>query len=303
MKRRSINDDESKSFEDDENGSKLGLFKGDAPNNDYGWSNILGDDGEGGRVIADIVNSSASLSNQSTTDGERASADIFLNQMPNFDGNEQGRRNSNTPKKTKRKSLTLSGNDSNSNSDHPDLSSLIASELTKLSIEDRIKALEEVHGVVENIEEDPEEIDSLFDQVKEELKRLRYKQAYEKAAFLSSTYVNDPEFVLPFLRADNYNPRPAAIRLAEHFKYKLELFGEHTLVRDIIYEDLSENEKIILESGFVQTMPASDRAGRQVVVCNMREFLKVGTLRNCVRSVAIVRSCRWELSLEKSVYC
>jgi len=293
MKRRSINDDESKSFEDDENGSKLRLFKGDARNNDDGWCNILGGDGEGGHVIADIVNSSASLSNESTADEERASADIFLNQMPNFDGRGRGRRNSNTPKKTKRKSLTLSGTNSNNNSDHPDLSSLIASELTKLSIEDRIKALEEVHGVVENIEEDPEEIDSLFDQVKEELKRLRYKQAYEKAAFLSSTYVNDPEFVLPFLRADNYNPRPAAIRLAEHFKYKLELFGEHTLVRDIMYEDLSEDEKIILKSGFVQTLPASDRAGRQVVVCNMCEFLKVGTLRNCIRAM-------WYLSMRNS---
>ena len=203
-------------------------------------------------------------------------------QAKNFRGNQSGFPGSYTQKKAKRKAQGSDGTD-NPDSEHSDLSSLIASELTKLSIEDRVKALEEVHGVVQNIEEDPNEINKLFDKVKEELKRLRYKQAYEKAAFLSSTYVNNPQFVLSFLRADNYNPRHTAIRLTEHFKFKLELFGEHTLVRDILYDDLTEEEKVILNSGFFNFLPSTDRAGRQIVACNMNKFLEIGNLMNVVR--------------------
>jgi hypothetical protein len=240
------------------------------------WCGMIGHDNGGENAIADTIISAAPITNG--MNGVVA-PDMFLNQNA-YDWNGLGHRNnSTTPKKSKRKS------GSDKNNDQPDLTSLIASELTKLSIEDRIKTLEEVHGVVEHTEEDTEEINKLFDQVKEELKRLRHKQAYEKAAFLSNAYVNDPEFVLLFLRSENYKPRPAAIRLAEHFKYKLELFGEHTLIRDIMYDDLNKDEKSILKSGFVQTLPASDRAGRQIVVCNMSEFLKIGTLKNVVRFI------------------
>ena len=204
-------------------------------------------------------------------------ADIFLNQT------------SQTFNKVRRRRSRTKNNDQHDNvgvssSKHTDLSSLIASELSRLSIEDREKALEEIHGVVEVSDEDPMEIQNLLDQVKEELKRIRYKQAYEKAAFLSSAYVTDPDFVIYFLRTDNYNPRKAAIRLVEHFKYKLELFGEHTLVRDIMYDDLSEVEKNILNSGFVYCLPKPDRAGRHVMICNLSEFLKTGTLMDMVRS-------------------
>ena len=258
MKRRSINDDSDAHS----NNSTPGCF-----------STCQG--GVAENAVTDTANFNSAASFTRDTKSVK-SAGSFLNQ-----GWE--RRKSKVLKKPKRKSLVSVGGDTANTNDHPDLSSLIASELTKLSIEDRVKALEEIHGVVEDIEEDPKEIHKLFDQVKEELKRIRYKQAYEKAAFLSSTYVINPDFVLPFLRADSYNPRHAAIRLAEHFKYKLELFGEHTLVRDIFYDDLTADEKLILNSGFVETLPTTDRAGRQIILCNMSDFLKVGNLKNVVR--------------------
>lgn len=273
MERRTINRDESSLLGDENIVTNAMKLEEKARNYGAGCCGMIGHDG-GENSIADTVNSATLITNE--TNGI-ISTNMFLNQNA-YDWNGRHRNNT-TPKKPKRKSGADKSND------QPDLSSLIASELTKLSMEDRIKALEEVHGVVENIEEDPEEINKLFDQVKEELKRLRCKQAYEKAAFLSSAYVNDPEFVLPFLRADDYHPRPAAIRLAEHFKYKLELFGEHTLVRDIMYDDLNNDEKAILNSGIMQTLPASDRAGRQITVCNLSEFLKIGTLKNCIRAM------------------
>lgn len=180
------------------------------------------------------------------------------------------------------------------------LSTLIASELSKMTLEDREKVLEEVHGVVENNQEDPDEIQILFEKVQEELKRIRYKQAYEKAAFLSNTYVTDPEFVLHFLRADNYKPRKAAVRLVEHFKHKLELFGEDALVREIMYDDLTEDEKAILRTGFVQVLPDTDRAGRYVFVCNLSEFLNTGTMRDMIRATWYLSVRTTQMATNKS---
>jgi len=271
-------------FDDDNTVTNSMEFEETFRNCGAAWCGMIGHDNGGENAIADTVNSASPITNG--TNGI-VSPDMFLNQNA-YDWNGRWHGNYNT---TSKKSKRKSGSDKSN--DQPDLSSLIASELTKLSIEDRIKTLEEVHGVVEQIEEDPAEINKLFDQVKEELKRLRYKQAYEKAAFLSNAYVNDPEFVLLFLRSENYKPRPAAIRLAEHFKYKLMLFGEHTLIRDIMYEDLNKDEKSVLHSGFVQVLPASDRAGRQIIVCNMSEFLKIGTLKNLIRAM-------WYLSVRNS---
>lgn len=214
-----------------------------------------------------------------------SSVSLFLNQTS--DAINAGRRRRGKKRFPKKK------DDDNKSGEHTNLSSLIASELSLLSIEDREKALEEVHGVIQTTDEDPEKMKNLFDQVKEELKRIRYKQAYEKAAFRCSSYVADPEFVVLFLRADNYNPRKAAIRLVEHFKYKLELFEDKTLVRDIMYDDLDEGGKSVLKSGLMQTLPTPDRAGRQVMLCNLSEFLKTGTLMDVNRAA-------WYLTLRNS---
>ncbi|MGK3745481.1 MAG: hypothetical protein ACI90V_012342 [Bacillariaceae sp.] len=216
------------------------------------------------------------------------SADFFLNQTSYVNnGRQRLRRRNNNNSNNKPKRPPKNNNKSskkNKNDNDDDLSSLIASELTKMSLEDREKVLEEVHGVVSDEDEDPEEISKLLVQVKDELKRIRYKQAYEKAAFNSNSYVTDPEFVLMFLRADNYQPRPAAMRLVEHFKYKLELFGEDTLVRDIMYSDLTDGDKSVLHSSFVQMSQLTDQAGRPIVICNMSEFLNTN-LNNMVRNI------------------
>ena len=278
MKRRAANHDESSaSYADDNVSNSLDDSNRDRNCGDMGsWCS---NNGEKANPIVDIVKSSMQGEKK-----EGNSAGLFLNQM----SHEWDKR-----EKYNQKSLATAGSRKKKNDkEPPDLTSLIASELTKLSMEDRQKTLEEVHGVVEDIEEDPEEMRKHFDRTKSELKRLRYKHAYEKAAFLSSAYVNDPEFLLSFLRAENYNARLAALRISEHFKHKLELFGEETLVRDIMYDDLNDDEKAILNSGFVQTIPAADRAGRQIVVCNMSEFMKIGTLTNVVRQcVAFVFYC------------
>jgi hypothetical protein len=239
-------------------------------------------------ITTDMIFSSSSVGGSGGREINNP-ADFFLNQTSYVNNNGRQRlrrRNNNNKNKPKRPPKNSNKNGSkNNNNDDDDLSSLIASELTKMSLEDREKALEEVHGVVSDEDEDPEEMSKLLVQVKDELKRIRYKHAYEKAAFNSSSYVTDPEFVLMFLRADNYQARPAAMRLVEHFKYKLVLFGEDALVRDIMYSDLTDGDKSVLHSGLVQTTTLTDRAGRPIVICNMSEFLNNANINNLVRNI------------------
>mgnify|MGYP005680628475 CR=1 FL=1 len=269
--------------------------------NGCGGCNNVGTNSDN-RITSDTVFSSTSVGGGSGSgDGREMNinnpADFFLNQTSyvNNNGRQRMRRRNNTknnkPKRLPKNNNKNGGSKKKNNNNDDDLSSLIASELTKMSLEDREKALEEVHGVVSDEDENPEEMSRLLVQVKDELKRIRYKHAYEKAAFNSSSYVTDPEFVLMFLRADNYQARPAAMRLVEHFKYKLELFGEDCLVRDIMYSDLTDGDKSVLHSGLVQTTPLTDRAGRPIIICNMSEFMKSANINNMVRDIYFFLFC------------
>jgi len=287
----------------------LSISNGGGGGND-GWSCHLGCNGGGNNDNSngigigtgtgtgrDNVFTTAIVSSSSSIDGTgKNSTDLFLNQTSYVSNSRRGLSSSNKPKRSSSKKKSgVSKKKQNTKNSGDELNSLIASELTKMSLEDREKALEEVHGVIsDQEEEDPEQISKLLSQVKEELKRIRYKQAYEKAAFISNSYVTDPEFVLMFLRADDFQARPAALRLVEHFRYKLELFGEEAIVRDIMYDDLTDAEKSVLHSGFLHASSLIDRAGRQIVICNLSEFLN----NNC--KLKNMNRAMWYISIRNA---
>jgi hypothetical protein len=68
------------------------------------------------------------------------------------------------------------------------------------------------------------------------------------------------------LRADDYDPYKAALRLVRHFESKLNLFGEELLCKDITQDDLDEETLKCLYSGWIQDLPVRDMAGRVVNV-------------------------------------
>ena len=120
-----------------------------------------------------------------------------------------------------------------------DTDSFLARELNQLSIEERSKALEEVHGIPQILNEDPEELEKQFEIMEKELtENIKDKKAYDRALFLSPKYVKDRSFRLLFLRAELLDGKKAAIKMVNHFQYKLELFGIEKLVKDIELEDL-----------------------------------------------------------------
>ena len=120
-----------------------------------------------------------------------------------------------------------------------EVDTLLAKELNSLSIDERQKVLEEVHGVLQPTIETNEFINERLDRLDKEVTKIRKKASYDLAMFMSPAYVTNRKFRLMFLRAEtNYNPTLAAQKLINHFEYKLELFGVDNLVKDITQQDL-----------------------------------------------------------------
>ena len=121
---------------------------------------------------------------------------------------------------------------------------LLASELNSLSIDERTKVLEEVHGVLVPVIETPEMITEKLQLLDKEINKIRgskKKSAYDIAMFMNPSYVTNRSFRLMFLRSTtNYNPTLAAQKLVKHFEYKLELFGINKLTKNITQQDLIE---------------------------------------------------------------
>eukprot|EP00980_Cylindrotheca_fusiformis_P031288 scaffold26125_cov162-Cylindrotheca_fusiformis.AAC.1 len=151
---------------------------------------------------------------------------------------------------------------------------IIASELQKLSLEEREKVYEDVHGVSDMIEETPEMIASCLEQMDHEVELSNDKDAYEQAKLQSPSFVSNRLFRLAFLRCTLFNPKRAAQRFVQYFSYKLETFGAEKLVKSrITLEDIGKDAARVLEFGTVQVLPQRDSKGRAVLV-SMPAFLK-----------------------------
>ena len=95
----------------------------------------------------------------------------------------------------------------------------LASELSKLSVQERSKALDDLHCVGDDLEDTPEMIENLLlemDQV------LQHKNApiYNIAASQNRAYVEDPNFRIRFLRANYHDVEKAANQLINFLSQK-----------------------------------------------------------------------------------
>jgi hypothetical protein len=148
-----------------------------------------------------------------------------------------------------------------------DIDSLIAKEMNSLSIKEREKALEDVHGVAGVEEETPEFVNSCLKELDEHLNAIKINtDAYVQAEAMSSDYVSENNFRMMFLRADNYDSKEAAERMIRFFELKKYLFGVDKIVKDITLDDLNEDDLDVLKSGYAQVSPYKDMSGRTIVV-------------------------------------
>ena len=65
--------------------------------------------------------------------------------------------------------------------------------------------------------------------------------------------------------------------MVRYFEEKLSLFGRAKLTKDIVLDDLSEDDLKTLKSGYLQVLPGCDRSGRKIiaVMTGLRWFREV----------------------------
>ncbi|CAJ1949909.1 unnamed protein product [Cylindrotheca closterium] len=140
--------------------------------------------------------------------------------------------------------------------------SLIAKQMSSLTMDQREQAYFDIHGISNN-DETPELIQQSMLEMEAELGILEDAAAYRKALDLNSQYVRQDRFRLKFLRADRFDPKKAALRMARHFEAKLDLFGQEKLCQDITQNDLNPGDMDALVTG-VGHLPIRDSVGRLV---------------------------------------
>ena len=145
------------------------------------------------------------------------------------------------------------------------LSAMLAKEMNQLSVEDREKAFEDVHGIPRVVDEPQEFIGACLALLETELTNISSKAAYDLANSTSKEYTSSKKIRLMFLRAENFDPYNAASRMVRFFEEKYELFGADKLAKDITLDDLDPDDIAALERGVYQVLPEKDCAGRKVV--------------------------------------
>jgi hypothetical protein len=160
----------------------------------------------------------------------------------------------------------LSSNEDKRSANHEEFVALIGESVNQLTSEERNTAHEELHGVSDEVTEDPDSVETWLQQIGSLLNAIGKKTAYETAYFMNRSYVTNRDFQMMFLRADRYDPRAASKRMIAFFDIKKTLFGEDKLVKTITLDDLDEEAKESLQAGDLQILPYTDMAGRRIVL-------------------------------------
>jgi hypothetical protein len=144
-------------------------------------------------------------------------------------------------------------------------SAMLAKEMNQLSVEEREKVLEDIHGIARAVDEPLAYVKNSLALLEHELsKTSRNKVAFDLANIQSKEYVSSEKLRLMFLRAESFDAYKAASRMIRFFDEKYKLFGAEKLTKDIVLADLDLDDITALESGSFQVLPEKDSAGRKV---------------------------------------
>jgi hypothetical protein len=171
----------------------------------------------------------------------------------------------------------------------PDEASImLANEMNRLSVEEREKVLEDVHGIARVVDEPQEFIETCLALLERELDNISSKAAYDLARSMSEEYTCSKKMRLMFLRAESFDPFNASSCMVRFFDEKCELLGAEKLTKDITLADLDPDDIITIESGFLQVLPEKDCAGRKVF-CIFPKLKGVRTAQNFVSYDIVVK--------------
>lgn len=144
-----------------------------------------------------------------------------------------------------------------------DVDTLLSREMQQLSFQERSYIQEDIHGVrCLSPAETPELLRAALHQLDFHLNTsIPHKPAYDLARSFPTTYIDDIDFKLKFLRAELMNPLKAAHRLVKFLELVMDIFGDECLQRPVSIEDLGTEGTEALRCGQWQLLPCRDRAG------------------------------------------
>eukprot|EP00526_Cylindrotheca_closterium_P009449 CAMPEP_0113610128 /NCGR_PEP_ID=MMETSP0017_2-20120614/4860_1 /TAXON_ID=2856 /ORGANISM="Cylindrotheca closterium" /LENGTH=421 /DNA_ID=CAMNT_0000518993 /DNA_START=31 /DNA_END=1296 /DNA_ORIENTATION=- /assembly_acc=CAM_ASM_000147 len=147
-----------------------------------------------------------------------------------------------------------------------DIDAELANSLEKLCLEEREKALFDLHGICPNQNQDPLCQQKWLDTMKQQLGKIKHGTAYELAEKLDFSYVSDHSMLDMFLKSSDCDPYEAAEKIIYFFELKRQIFGVKKLVKDITLDDLDEEDKDYLVKGTIQILPFGDMSGRDILM-------------------------------------
>ena len=151
---------------------------------------------------------------------------------------------------------------------------LVSKALLSMSVEERNKVREEIHGV-RNLarSETPELVRNSLVKLAEELNNDAIIPPEQKRAYLRSrsftnppSYISSDAFKLRFLRLEFFDISRAARQIMKFVEVLLEMFGEFALQRPIRLSDFPKREQQYIRKGHLQYLPFRDRSGRRILV-------------------------------------
>jgi len=159
----------------------------------------------------------------------------------------------------------------------------IAASFAELTVEERHEALEDVHGVADRTRDPPDEaLEHILTELEQALDKLSRSgrmgkpdisaTAYKLVKATYPEYVTSHEFRMRILRTERFDVGKTAERIFHHFSWKLKLFGEGRLGKEIQLTDLPAPSREIYREGRVRLLPHRDQAGRLVLFCTKEAF-------------------------------
>jgi hypothetical protein len=176
---------------------------------------------------------------------------------------------------------------------HPEeVETLMVQEMNAMTVDQRERAYEAIHGVGEAVEESDEFVDKCLEEMGNSIQRINPKGSYIRAEQQSRSYVHDRRLRLKFLRAENFNPLEAARRLIRFFEGISKYFGPSCLTRPLRLDDLDHDDLSALKSGHLQLFSDRDSAGRVVLGdFQAMERCAYKKVDNMVRAFIYVLTC------------
>ncbi|CAJ1936079.1 unnamed protein product [Cylindrotheca closterium] len=148
----------------------------------------------------------------------------------------------------------------------------LASEVHKLSLKERLEALDDVHCVGKEIETTPEALQDLLTEFDEEVKRSN-DPTYKLAERLNKAYVEDTAFRLRFLFSKMNNVKQAVTQMLAFLRQKAMYFGKEALGRDILLSDLNTDDLDLMKSAIYYVQAERDSSGRAIVHMSQNAIL------------------------------